>query len=264
MADTQSKNLTLFGILMGAVIVATAAMVPALLFLLDPARPTLFSDGPPISPVPFVAAFAVGNTILSAFAIWIGLRLEQSVHMGVPLLRSWVAKESNVGQAIPRILLRCSLLAVTLAAIILATGFMLRMLLPELPDGFVFPPIWQGVMMLLGAAFREEVLFRLFALNVFVWIATKALRRREPGAKIVWASITVVAFIFALMHLAPLTQLLELTELSVAVGLLLSTGAGVLFGWTYWRYGLLIAVVTHAVCNVSLYLGVRAVLAFAV
>ena len=41
----RSANLALFACLMAATVVAIAAMSPALLFLLDPARPTPFSGG---------------------------------------------------------------------------------------------------------------------------------------------------------------------------------------------------------------------------
>ena len=155
----RPSNLVLFAWLIGASVVAIAAMSPALLFLLDPARPTPFSDES-VDPVRFVIGFGVANIFLSAIAIAIGLRLEPSVRMGVPLLRYWLAAGGAVPRPLSAILVRCSALAVGLAAVVLTSALVLRSQLPELPDNFVFPPVWQGILMMLGAAVREEILFR--------------------------------------------------------------------------------------------------------
>jgi membrane protease YdiL (CAAX protease family) len=244
---------------MGASVVAIAAMSPALLFLLDPARSTLFADES-TDPVPFVIGFAVANLILSALAIAIGLRLEPSVRMGVPLMRSWLAAEGAVSQPMSAIFVRCSALAFSLAAMVLACGFAFRSQLPGLPDNFVFPPIWQGISMMLGAAVREEILFRFFALNLFVWITMKVLRKQEPTTAIVWATNVLVALVFAWMHLIPAAQLLHLNAIATVMIIVLATSAGILFGWVYWRHGLLMAMFTHAIGSVLVYLGARGLL----
>ena len=48
--------------------------------------------------------------------------------------------------------------------------------------------------MMLGAAVREEILFRFFAMNLFVWIAMKVLRKQEPTTAIVWSTNVLVAW----------------------------------------------------------------------
>jgi membrane protease YdiL (CAAX protease family) len=247
---------------MAASVVAIAAMSPALLFLLDPARPTLFADES-VPPVPFVIGFAVANIILSAVAIAVGLRLEPSVRMGVPLLRSWLAHHGAVSPSLSAILARLSALAFGLAALVLASGLAFRSQLPELPDNFVFPPIWQGILMMLGAAVREEILFRFFAMNLFVWIAMKVLRKHQPTPAIVWATNVLVALVFAWLHLLPASQLLDLNAIATAVVIALATAAGVLFGWIYWRHGLMLAIFTHAISALLVYIGGRGLIAFA-
>jgi membrane protease YdiL (CAAX protease family) len=161
------------------------------------------------------------------------------------------------------ILIRCSALAFGLAAMVLASGFAFRSQLPELPATFVFPPIWQGILMMLGAAVREEIMFRFFALNLFVWIAMKILRKQELATAIVWATNVLVAFVFSSLHLLPAAQLLDLKPIAMGLVLALATAAGVLFGCVYLQHGLLMAMFTHAIAGVLVYLGVRGLIAFA-
>jgi membrane protease YdiL (CAAX protease family) len=260
--SVRRRNLAVFAYLMGAAVLATVAMSPALLFLLDPDRPTPFSEGS-VAPVQFVIGFAAANILLSAVAIAIGLRLEPTVRMGVPLLRSWLAADGTALRPTSAILVHCSALAFGLAAMVLAAGFAFRSQLPKIPETFVFPPIWQGILMMLGAAVREEILFRFFALNLFTWIAMKVLRKQEPTTAIVCVTNVLVAFVFASLHLLPAAQLLDLKPIAMGVIIALAAAAGVLFGWVYWRHGLLMAMFTHAIAGVLVYLAVRGLIAFA-
>jgi membrane protease YdiL (CAAX protease family) len=259
---TRPGNLIVFVWLMGASIVATAAIAPALLFLFDPARPSLFADES-VAPVPLVTSFAVANILVSGVAIAIGLRLEPKVGMGVPLLRSWLAGDRAASRQILAMVRRSFVLGFGLAAMVLAGGLAFRSQLPALPDNFVFPPVWQGLLMMLGAAVREEILFRLFALNLFVWMVMKVLRRQEPTTTMVWTTNVLVALVFAGMHLLPAAQLLDLNALARGLVIAVATGGGVVLGWVYWRYGLLMAMFTHASGGLLVYLGVRGLMAWA-
>ena len=206
----RPSNLVLFVWLIGASIVAIAAMSPALLFLLDPARPTPLSDES-VDPMRFVIGFGIANLFLSAIAITIGLRLEPvviepSVRMGVPLLCYWLAAGGAAPRPVSAILVRCSALAVGLAAVVLTSTLLLRSQLPELPENFVFPPVWQGILMMLGAAVREEILFRFLPLNLFTWLVMKILRQPQPTTAIVWAANILVSLVLASLHLLPASR----------------------------------------------------------
>jgi hypothetical protein len=261
-APARSGNLLLFGCLMAASIVAIAAMSPAVNFLLDPARQGPLSD-PSLDPVRFVIGFGVANVLLSAVAIAIGLRLEPSVRMGVPLLRYWLAAGGAKPRSLSADLVRSSALAVGLAAIVLSSALLLRSHLPKLPENFVFPPIWQGILMMLGASVREEILFRFCALNLFTWLAMKVLHRPQPTAAIVWPANIFVASIFAGLHLVPAAPLLDLNPVATTAAVALGTFAGALLGWVYWRHGLVMAIFTHAIAGLLLYLGARGLIVFA-
>lgn len=256
------SNLVLFVCLLGASFVATVAQTPALLFLSDPARVNLFVADESMDPITLVVVMGVANVVLSAVAIAIGLCLEPSVRMGVPLLRSWLAIGGGALRPMFPALLRCLVFSFSVTTVFLACGLVLRSQLPELPDNFVFPPIWQGILMMLGASVREEILFRFFALNLFTWIAMKMLRRQKPTTAIIWVTNVLAAILFASLHVPPVAQVLDLKPIAIGVGIALAAVAGVLLGWVYWRHGLLMAMFTHAVAGILLYLGVRGLMAF--
>jgi membrane protease YdiL (CAAX protease family) len=212
--------------------------------------------------VPIVIGFGVINSVVSAVAIAVGLCLEPSVRMGVPVLRSWLSADGIV-RPMSTVLFRCTALAFGLATFVLASAIAFRSQLPELPDNFVFPPIWQGILMMLGAAIREEILFRFFALNLFCWLAMKIRRKQEPTIAIVWTTNVFVAVVFAWIHLIPVAPILDLNATAMGAAIAVATVAGILLGWVYWRHGLLMGMFTHAIGGVLIYLGGRGLIAFA-
>jgi hypothetical protein len=258
----RPSKIALFAWLIAASIVAIAAMSPALLVLLDPARRGPLSNDS-VDPVRFMIGFGIANIFLSAIAITIGLRLEPTVRMGVPVLRCLLGPPSETPCLSSSVLMRCVGLAVGLAAVVLTSALALRTHLPELPDNFVFPPVWQGILMMLGAAVREEILFRFGAMNLLAWLAMKILRQPQPTTSIVWTANIVVALAFAGLHLVPAAQLLDLNAVATAAAVALATLAGAFLGLVYWRHGLLMAILTHAIAGLVVYLGARALIAFA-
>jgi hypothetical protein len=117
--------------------------------------------------------------------------------------------------------------------------------------------------MMVGAAVREEILFRFFALSLFTWLAMKILRRPQPTGAIVWPANILVASAFAGLHLLPAGQLLAMNQIATTAAIVLATVAGALLGWVYWRQGLVMAIFTHALAGLAIYLGARGLIAFA-
>ena len=116
--------------------------------------------------------------------------------------------------------------------------------------------------MLLGAAVREEILFRLFALNFFTWIGMKAFRQRNATPFMIWVVNVLVALLFAWMHLIVAAPLLKLNAIATGGAVAVAGLASAVLGWVYWRRGLLMAIFTHSVAGVLIYLGGRGLIAF--
>jgi hypothetical protein len=91
----------------------------------------------------------------------------------------------------------------------------------------------------------------------------KVLRQPQPTAAIVWPANILVTVAFAGLHLVPAAELLDLNRVATAAAIALATLAGALFGWVYWRHGLIMAIFTHAIAGLLVYLGARGTIAFA-
>ena len=65
--------------------------------------------------------------------------------------------------------------------------------------------------------------------------------------------MTVTALLFGLGHLPATAVVWPLTPLVVARALLLNGLGGLVFGWLYWRRGLLAAIVAHVGADLVLH-----------
>jgi membrane protease YdiL (CAAX protease family) len=90
----------------------------------------------------------------------------------------------------------------------------------------------------------------------------KAFRQQSATPFMVWVVNVLVALLFAWMHLIPAAALLDLNSIATGGAVALATLASALFGWVYWRYGLLMAMFTHAVGGVLVYFGARSLISF--
>ncbi|MBU7010111.1 MAG: CPBP family intramembrane metalloprotease [Theionarchaea archaeon] len=105
---------------------------------------------------------------------------------------------------------------------------------------FEGPPFFAVFLLLFaGAGIAEEVLFRLFAVNV-IWYYTK-------NAKI---AIVVSSIIFGLYHLTPLNSLHEIFWEYPFFQVTTCTIAGILLAYTYKKLGFESVVIIHTFLNI--------------
>jgi hypothetical protein len=112
------------------------------------------------------------------------------------------------------------------------------------------PATWQALIASIGAAVREEIWLRFGFMTFVVWAGAMVLRlvgrtKSEPTAVVVWTANILAAFLFALIHLS---QTYAIVGLSTASLLLVFYGngmPGLVFGWLYWRRGLIAAMCAH-------------------
>ena len=72
----------------------------------------------------------------------------------------------------------------------------------------------------------------------------------SPSTLVIWTGNIVVALLFGLMHIPMSGNYFELTPVVVVTILLLNGVGGVTFGWVFWRYGLIMAMLTHFVADI--------------
>lgn len=94
----------------------------------------------------------------------------------------------------------------------------------------------------------EEVQFRWGLMSLLAWLG--ALGTGSASALVQRVALVLSALMFALYHLAGSRQIgLELTGLSIGAILVLNIWGGLVFGAVFLRYGLLAAMIGHALTH---------------
>ena len=103
-------------------------------------------------------------------------------------------------------------------------------------------PWWRPWALGFESSILEEVIFRLFAMGVLGWIATRIVKHgRTPTAIALGAS----SLLFAVAHLPAWSSATPVTT-ALVVGVVLLNGlGGLLLGWAFWRWGLPYAILCH-------------------
>ncbi|MFN2291420.1 MAG: type II CAAX prenyl endopeptidase Rce1 family protein [Anaerolineae bacterium] len=97
---------------------------------------------------------------------------------------------------------------------------------------------------LLYGGIVEEVLTRWGLMTLFVWLG--ALIAGEPSPVVIWVAIVLSGVLFGLGH-APgyLAAGCEKSAIFFGAMISLNLWASLIFGWLYWQYGLLSAMMAH-------------------
>jgi membrane protease YdiL (CAAX protease family) len=246
MRPSLRTNLKLFALLMVAALFGLAAIVPYSLALTGTAVPDdMFWT--------VVLVSAVQSLVLVAPLTALGLWLGSKVGLGAPMLAAVIERQPGAGrELLCYAVFAIGIGGVTGAAVLLgALAFMPWMPL-ELGQAPV-PTWWQALLASFSAGITEELMLRLGLMTLLVWLGTKVTRREQPSAATIWTANGIAAVLFGLGHLPLVASLAPLTALIVIRTLVLNGFAGIVLGLTYWRYGLIAAMVAHASADVVLH-----------
>jgi hypothetical protein len=254
--EQRGLNWKVFGILMVGSVIGSVLIIPYLLTLeripsLNPALLTVVT-----------LAQVIQDLVLSAIAAAIGLGLGGRIGLGAPVLRAWLAGDAEAPRqfraSLPIAIGLGLAVGVILAILSIVTGRLVPALIPHQPISI--PPPWQGFLAAIAAGIREEMWLRLGLMTFFVWLGTRPFRRDKPIPAVVWISNILAALAFGALHL-PIAAAVygSLTFAVVATVVLLNGLGGVVFGWVYWRKGLLLAMVAHFCADLVLHVIVPAI-----
>jgi membrane protease YdiL (CAAX protease family) len=187
---------------------------------------------------------------VSLVAIFLGLKLGTAVTLAWPPLAGW-----GVG---PRPFRRTTATLLLAAALGIASALLIWALSPFLPSGsgddaqqIVEPPWWLGLLASFGAGVGEEILLRLGVMTTIVWGLAKLTRRRPPGPAVMGSGIVLASLLFGAMHLPIAGRLFTLTGLLIASVIIANGAIGLVFGWLYWRKGLIAAMAAHTTQDIT-------------
>jgi len=184
---------------------------------------------------------------------WVGLRLGEKLGLDSPIARAWVYRVQHTGDWSARTLVLAGLAGFAVGMVMLGLDRLVFLRVqPEaiqrLAGGIAR---WKGLLASFYGGIGEEVLTRLFAMTLLVWLIAWATGRRT--APVFWAAIILAAVGFAAAHIPATAVLAPLTRPVVARILVLNSLGGILFGWLYWRRGLEHAMVAHFCCDLALH-----------
>ena len=242
----------IFWLLLLASAVGVAGLLPYLLALF---QKVLSTHALPMPLPVLITVQVMQNVILFAGFISLGLLLAPKAGIEMPFLRRWFYGR---GAPLPKNSTRTPLLAgVAVAAILLLIFY--AFFLPRIPEWPIAVeaamPIWKRFLACFYGAINEEIVARLFALSLLIWLLRKVARQQSPQASAVifWIANLFVAGLFAVGHVPAAKVFLPLTPLVIVALLMINGTASLLFGYLCWKRGLEAAMLAHFSADFTLH-----------
>ena len=209
-------------------------------------------------PIPLSAAILIQiiqASIFSAIAIFIGLFLGKKVSLGAPIIEDWLNAESLENRLRPIAKMSIVLGILVGITLFILDRFAFALFIEPVTAHQAETPLWQRFLVSFYAGIGEEVFMRLFLMTLIVWIIHKLMGKKDiiPSDKGVWLSIIIVSVVFGLGHLPMTATFMEITPLVVIRAIVLNGIAGIVFGWLYWKKGLLAAIISHFSADIILH-----------
>jgi hypothetical protein len=185
-------------------------------------------------------------TPASAVGVWLG----KKVGLGPRLMRELVSRMSGDWEHMRLGLLPAMLVGLTLGVV----GFFAQNSIPKsaLMPGLNNPNTFECFLRCLSAALTEEILFRLGLMTFFVWVIRSIIKKPVIDIPSFWVGNVLSALLFAAAHLPQLTFQRYGWSLLIPV-VIFSSSAGMVMGWLYMQYGLLLAIAAHFVADLVVY-----------
>lgn len=251
-ADRPGYRWRIFWVLLIASTLGVATLLPYVLALFH----KVISSAPlPMSLPVLITVQLMQNVILFAGLISLGLLLAGKVGIELPLLRRWLYSPAtpSTKNSVRRPLLAGVVLA-ALFLVLFYAFFLPR--IPEWPIGVeAAMPIWKRVLACFYGGINEEIVARLFALSLILWLLRKVARERSPqaGPAIFWIANLIIAGLFAAGHIPAAKIFLPITPLVLAAIFSINGGLSLAFGYLCWKRGLEAAMLAHFSCDFMLH-----------
>ena len=242
-----------FGVLMAGALVGVVGILPYALTLLDGCLSV--SDTPP--PLWILLPLQVGQSmVLIGAATALGLWLGPKVGLGAPMLYGLLTGDREARVRLRALILPSVVLGVLAGVAIVLLDLWVfgpRLAVAGSDTGDLQPSAWQGLLASFYGAIPEELLLRLGLMTLLVWVGARLTRTSPPRPVVVWAAILIAALVFGAGHLPTTAAVLPLTPLVITRALLLNGIGGIVFGWLYWKRGLLAAMLAHFSADIVLH-----------
>ena len=253
MTDRPKYPWRIFWLLLLASVFGVATLLPYLLALFQ----KMIAATPLPMPLPvLITVQFMQNVILFGGFISLGLILAGKVGIEMPILQRWLygRPASSPGNAASTPLL----VGVAGAALLLVLFY--TFFLPRIPGWPIAleaaMPLWKRFLACFYGAINEEIVTRLFALSLILWLLRKVVREQSPKASpvIFWIANVIIAGLFAAGHIPAAKVFLPLTPLVLAAIFTLNGTLSLAFGYLCWKRGLEAAMLAHFSADFTLHI----------
>ncbi|REL35406.1 CPBP family intramembrane metalloprotease [Thalassotalea euphylliae] len=142
---------------------------------------------------------------------------------------------------------------VFLGVLLLLLRDLLHPYLPQALPEYGFRGLEGGILVSFGAAVGEEVWFRFGLLTLVLYIFCQLTGKIQPSEAMVKLAIVFIATLFGLAHLPQLAAFQAFTNFAIWATILGNILVGSLYGWCFWRFGLVSAIVAHFSVDIVLH-----------
>ena len=197
----------------------------------------------------------IQSAIMLAIALFLGLFLSKKTGIGAPVLENYI---SGIGEIKNKksFFLLAIISGIIIGLILIAGDYIFYKTGTSITFFNAVQPVWwKGLMASFYGGIVEEILMRLFLMNLFVWIFSMIIKKGgiRQNRPLIWLSIILAAIIFGAGHLPATSAIAPLTPIVVLRALLLNGIGGIVFGWLFWKRGLLSAMVSHFSADIILH-----------
>ena len=198
--------------------------------------------------------------LLTAIAAFFGHMLSRRTGLGTPVIENIVYKGQGTKLRPGYHVLVPALIGLIFALImIFADLMMIKLFQIEAAEGAQAPVWWRGLSASLYGGLSEEIMMRLFAMNLIIFLFNsigKNSEKKSSAGKVVTAMI-LSSVIFGIGHLAAAFAVGTATPGFVARTLILNFIPGMAFGWLYWRRSLISAMIAYFAADIVLHVVAR-------
>ena len=258
----------IFGILLAAALLGTAAVLPYSLALnskmLDKAKEAVNEAGKPAAkvkkmpPKPVLVLIGLAQTlVLMGVAVFVGLLAAQKVGLGTPILQAAVSGQPVSGLILGMLPASILLgLAAGVIMIVIEAAYFVPRIPRQLASADVHTAFWKRVLACFYGGIDEEILMRLFVMSGLVWLLALVWKTPAgaPAVGAFWLANLIAALLFGAGHLPTTAAITRLTPIVVARALLLNGIPGLVCGYLFMQYGLEAAMLSHFSLDILIHL----------
>ena len=143
---------------------------------------------------------------------------------------------------------------VVMGGLLLVVRWYLQPYLPEQIPAYGFRGPIGGLLVSIGAGIGEEVWFRFGLLTLLLAGIKHLFKLQQISSAVAIVAILLVAIPFGLAHLPQLASYGAASTFAISGTMIGNIIVSTLFGWCYWRYGLISAIAAHIAVDIVLHM----------